>query len=348
MQESLFSDLPLPPDVPRPVHGPADVSAWRVDAGIDMLAAGLPPMLRLGTSSWNYPGWSGIVWDGEYTDNALSRFGLTAYARHPLMRAVSLDRAFYRAMTQAQFETHAAQVPEDFRFVVKAPNLVTDARARDKSGRRTLHNPDFLSSDVAIADFVRPALDGLKSKLGALVFQLSPLPTEILGDPAAFLGRLSTMLRALPDLRPAAPDAVVAVEVRDAVLLDPRWMQEFSAVLRDAGATFCLGLHPRMPPLAKQLPMLRSLWPGPLVCRWNLHRKHGGPGGFEEAERLYAPFATMLDPDPETRHALARVILGTTGAGQPAYVTVSNKAEGSAPRTVVALAEAIRAQTGGT
>jgi uncharacterized protein YecE (DUF72 family) len=344
MQESLFSDLPLPPDVPRPVNDPNDVAEWPAGADIRDLAAALPPTLRLGTSSWNYPGWSGIVWDGLYTEVGLSRFGLTAYARHPLMGTVSLDRAFYRALTVAQFEAHAAQVPGDFRFVVKAPNTVTDARSRGKSGRRSLPNDDFLSSDVAIADFVQPALKGLRGKLGALVFQLSPLPSEILSDPAAFLERLSALLLALPDMRAIAPDAVVAVEVRDAILVGREWMPAFSAVLRDAGATFCLGLHPRMPPLAEQLPMLRSLWPGPLVCRWNLHRKHGGPGGFEEAERLYAPFATMMDPDRETRDALARVILGTTGAGQAAYVTVSNKAEGSAPLTVQALAESIRAQ----
>jgi len=31
------------------------------------------------------------------------------------------------------------------------------------------------------------------------------------------------------------------------------------------------------------------------------------------------------------------------GAGQPAFVTLSNKAEGSAPRSVAALAEAVLA-----
>ncbi|MEH3085808.1 MAG: DUF72 domain-containing protein [Xylophilus ampelinus] len=346
MQDSLFPDLPLPPDVPRPVHSPSDVVPWTVEAETASAAARLPPTLRLGTSSWNYPGWAGIVWDGEYAENALSRFGLTAYALHPLMRAVSLDRAFYRAMTVAQFQAHAAQVPDDFRFVVKAPNLVTDAKSRDKSGHRVLPNPDFLSAEAAVRDFALPALDGLGHKLGALVFQLSPLPADLLADRAGLMRRLGDMLAALPDLRTAAPDAAVAVEVRDPVWLSEDWMPDFSAVLRDAGATFCLGLHARMPAIDGQLAMLRRLWPGPLVCRWNLHRMHGGPGGFEEAERLYAPFAAMRDPDPETRQVLAKVILATTRAGYNAYVTVSNKAEGSAPRTVVALAEEIRRQAG--
>ncbi len=88
--------------------------------------------------------------------------------------------------------------------------------------------------------------------------------------------------------------------------------------------------------------MLRALWPGPLVCRWNLNLRHGAYG-YEDARDRYSPFDKLVDPDPDTRAALARVIAGTVGAGQPAFVTLSNKAEGSAPRSVAALAEAVLA-----
>ena len=53
----------------------------------------------------------------------------------------------------------------------------------------------------------------------------------------------------------------------------------------------------------------------------------------------YEPFDQLVDPDPQTRAALARVITATTGAGHNAYVTINNKAEGSTPRSVIALAE---------
>ena len=95
-----------------------------------------------------------------------------------------------------------------------------------------------------------------------------------------------------------------------------------------------------MPPIEDQLPMLRALWPGPLVCRWNLHRRHGR-FGYEDAEKLYGPFDRIVDPDPETRAALAKVIAGTTRAGQNAFVTVSNNAEGCAPLTIASLARDI-------
>lgn len=86
--------------------------------------------------------------------------------------------------------------------------------------------------------------------------------------------------------------------------------------------------------------MLRALWPGPLVCRWNLHRKHGGHG-YEEAKQLYAPFDALVDPDPDTRDVLARVIVATAAAGFHSFVTINNKAEGCAPLSVIALARAV-------
>ncbi|MDB6060703.1 MAG: hypothetical protein JWM78_806 [Verrucomicrobiaceae bacterium] len=301
------------------------------------LATALPAQLRLGCSSWNYPGWNGIVWDGDYPDATLSRHGLPAYAQHPMFRTISIDRSFYRPLTVAQFEAYAAQVPADFRFVVKAPSIVTDALIRDESGQGRQINPNFLNADSALRDFIDPALAGLGGKLGALVFQISPLPLQWLGQMSDLIARLNALLKVIPDVRAVAPDAAVAVEVRD-----PQWLTaNFVAALRDNGATYCMGLHAKMPRIAEQLPILRALWPGPLVCRWNLNPIHGA-FGYEDAQQLYEPYDKMLDPDLDTRAALAKVIAGTVGAGQNAYVTLSNKAEGSAPLSVFALAQAIR------
>lgn len=311
------------------------------DESLAALARRLPPQLRLGGSSWSYPGWKNLVWDGEYNESKLSREGLAAYAQHPLFRSVCIDRSFYRGLSAQQYARYAAQVPDDFRFVVKAPASVTDATVRSENGRALQENPVFLNAEIAIREFVQPALDGLGTKLGALVFQLSPLPLAMLADLGAVFERLRGLLQALPPLAAAAPQAVIAVEVRDPEFLTPA----FAAVLRDCGAVYCLGLQAKMPSIAGQLPMLRAMWPGPLVCRWNLNPVNGAYG-YEAAEKRYAPFDKLLDPDPDTRETLARVIAGTTGAGHPALVTISNHAEGCAPLTAVALAQAVVARSG--
>lgn len=336
MQQTLF---PEPSGDPDPVREAPDllVEPAPIDPTLAALAATLSPRVRLGTASWNYPGWTGLVWARDYPEASLSRHGLAAYARHPLFRTVSLDRSFYRPLTAAQFAGYAAQVPADFRFMVKAPGLVTDALVRDGSGRGNRPNDLFLDAACALRGFVEPALEGLDSRLGVLVFQISPLPVSGLARIPELIDRLHAMLRAFPDFRSTVPAAVVAVEVRN-----PEWLTPaFTQALRDTGATYCMALHAKMPRIDEQLRILRALWPTPLVCRWNLNPVHGA-FGYEDARQAYAPYDRMIDPDPETRAVLARVIAGTVGAGQPAYVSLSNKAEGCAPLSVIALAEAVR------
>lgn len=351
MQDSLFDDaaLPTPASVkragktaakgagaaaPKVRPAPADLAQCE-------LAAALPKGLHLGTSSWYFPGWDGLVWDGDYEQSVLSKHGLAAYAQHPLLRTVSLDRTFYRPISASQFAAYAAQVPDDFRFVVKAPSLVADAMVRGEDGRGQQPNPAFLDPALAAQQFVQPALDGLGHKVGALVFQLSPLPGPMLAQLPDILERLRAMLRALPALKPIAPDGVIAIEVRNPEFLTPT----FADVLRESGATYCLGLHAKMPPVEEQLPMLRALWPGPMVCRWSLHRRHGAYG-YEAAKSSYEPFDRIVDEDPESRDVLARVMVATLAAGHTVYLTVNNKAEGSAPLSVEALARAVAERLG--
>jgi uncharacterized protein YecE (DUF72 family) len=289
--------------------------------------------LHLGTSSWNFSGWAGWVWAQAYPEARLSREGLPAYAAHPLLRTVSLDRAFYRPLDVAGYAALAAQVPEDFRFVVKAAALVSDAVQRDAGGRAERSNPRFLDPGLSLEQCLRPAVDGLKDKLGVLVFQLSPLPAAWLQDPVRLEGQLERLWQTLLPELPAG--SRLALELRDAELLQP-WL---AAHLKAFGVRYCLGLHDRMPLLAQQLPMLRATWPGDLVCRWNLQRGQSYAG----AKDAWAPFDKLIAPDLPTRQGLVRVLVGTLSAGHRAFVTINNKAEGCAPCSVLALARELAA-----
>ncbi len=335
-------DGAVDPDAPTSTTGDAPrrrragIQPAPVDEEQQALAERLSARIRLGTSSWSYPGWQGLVWAGRHGESNLSRNGLTAYAAQPLHRAVGIDRGFYQSLTASQYERYAQLVPEDFRFTVKAPSVITDAQVRAEDGRGRQANTAFLDPRLAVQEFLAPAMEGLGTRIGALVFQLSPLPLAMLDRMPEQLDRLHAMLSALPSLRDVAAEAVVAVEVRD-----PEWLTpDFVAVLKETGARYCLGLHPKLPPIQDQLPLLRAMWPGPLVCRWNLHRMHG-PFGYEDAEKKYGEYAELMDPDEATRAVLAKVIRATAESGHAAYVTISNHAEGSAPLSLRALAREI-------
>lgn len=343
----------MPPSAgePLPLFGDLPVAARagaRADApvGVAAMPLALParlepyrPLLRLGTSSWSFPGWQGLVWDAPpspYAEGRLSRAGLPAYASHPLLSAVGIDRGFYAPIGVGEYARYAAQVPAGFRFLVKAPGRVTDALRRDEHGRGREPNPQFLDASAAIEQFVAPAIEGLGATLGTLLFQFSPLPGAMLADSPAWVAALRRFLEALPRALPAG--AGIAIELRDASLLTPRLID----ALRETGVGYCIGLHDRMPPVERQLRAhgrLHADGSGPLVARWTLHAGIG----YEAARQRYAPFDTLLDPDPASRLPLAAACAATLIAGHPVTVIANNKAEGSAPRTLALLAEAIAA-----
>jgi len=338
---SLF-DLP-----PEPARGAGTVEPAAIDEDLQRLARRLPRSVYLGTSSWSFPGWQRIVYGGAHTEVQLARLGLAAYGRHPLLRAVGIDRGFYQPLTREQYAGYASQVPEDFRFLVKAPALVTDALLRGERGAPAAENPSFLDPVLAREQFVEPALRGLGSRAGPLLFQLSPLPRQMTADGGLeLIDSLGVFLRQLPrEVDGMAP--LYAVELRNAELLTPRFVR----MLHDAGARLCVGIHAAMPAAARQAAALRAMdapdadsddWrlAGPLVVRWSLRAGLR----YEEAKNRYAPFDRLLDADLTTRGTLAHLAHVAIRSGQPAFIIANNKAEGSAPLTCIELARAIVGQ----
>jgi uncharacterized protein YecE (DUF72 family) len=208
--DSLFDDAdPLPSTIGRrqqrapAVRAQAPISRSeppRSATNCGSLAATCPPSVHLGTSSWSFAGWRGIVYGDSYGESQLSRQGLAAYAEHPVLRAVGLDRSFYQPLSEAEFARHAAQVPPHFRFVVKAPALITDAVRRAEGGLPASDNPSFLDAAIAAEQFVLPAVGGLGECAGPLVFQFSPLPRAMTQGAAAhaLIERIGAFLAALP------------------------------------------------------------------------------------------------------------------------------------------------------
>lgn len=328
----------FPPAQPAPERRRA-VLAATVDETLVALGRSLPGDVRLGTSSWAFPGWAGIVYARSETEALLSREGLAAYAHHPVLRTVGIDRTFYAPVAADVLAAYAAQVPEGFRFLLKAPAAVTASTLRGARGGPSGANLRYLDAVFAVETFVAPAIAGLGEKLGPLVFQFPPQGREVTRDPERFVDRLHAFLRALREaLRARGLQLpMLAVELRDAELVRPT----LAAALADTRVRYCFGVHGRMPSIPAQAAVM-ALPCGPFVARWNLHAGYG----YEEAKARYAPFDRLVEEDPDTREALARLVAAASAAGEPAYVTANNKAEGCAPLTIVRLAEAISTRLG--
>jgi uncharacterized protein YecE (DUF72 family) len=293
------------------------------DKEVVSVARRLPNSLHFGTSSWSFPGWVGIVYAQLYSVTVLARYGLRAYARHPLLNAVSLDSTFYTVQSVEQLARYAAEVPETFRFMVKAYAGLTAAPESAVAVRRRV-DPVFLDAGFARRAVVEPTVKALGSKLGVLLFQFSPLGPRYMREPARFVSRLGEFLCALP----AGP--TYAVELRDPEFLG----SEYEAALRAAGAVHCSSVHSRMPPVDRQA---SAAVKGPIVIRWMLQ-----PGSdYESAGARYAPFDRLLEPDKLNRDRIAAIASAALSAGRDVYVIAANNAEGSAPLTLCELAKTV-------
>lgn len=320
-QLGLFPDSEPSVGAPAGAVGPAAVA----DA-VAGTADQLPDGVRLGTSSWSFPGWAGIVYDRDVSATVLARSGLAAYARHPLFRTVGVDRTYYRPLPADAFRGYAEAVPEGFRFLVKADRRVTSPGDPDAPGRST-PNPDFLDPDYAAREVVEPAVEGLGDKLGPLLFQFSPGRPAKFGGIRAFTERLGRFMRALPG------GPLYAVELRTPELLTEAYRDLLEAV----GAAHGYVVHPSMPALERQTTLLSPHDQPSLVIRWML----GGDRAYQAARDRYEPFDRIVDEDGATRHAVAVAVLDALIAEREAFVVANNKAEGSAPRTLERLADHI-------
>ena len=333
---SLFPELPLGAPDGRQRRTESEDAARGVgpatpSEALTRLGQSLPSTLYLGTSSWSFPGWKGLVYDRDAGEALLARKGLAAYARHPLFRSVGLDKTFYRPAPRAEFERLAAEVPTGFRFLVKMWRGVVERDVRGAAGSAGAAADAFLDARIAEVECIRPAVEGLGDKAGPLLFQFPPMHLGGGRAHRGFLAQLASFLAALPK------GPLYAVELRNRTLVSPDYAPRLGELLAEHGVAPCLTVHPTMPDVetqSRELALNPSL---PLVMRWMLRGNHA----YGEAKELYAPFDALAEPDDASRDALARLARGALRAGLGAWVIVNNKAEGSSPLSVERLARRI-------
>ncbi len=312
-QLDLFSPAPAEP-------GPLDPEQLAKD---QQLIARLPQHVHFGTSSWSFPGWAGIVYAGKPTEKDLTDRGLEEYARHPLFSSVGIDRSYYAPLSAESLQRYAAQLPPGFPCVIKAFSEVT-SRVHPRTREP---NPHFFDVEAAKRDVVEPLLEHFQSHVGALVFELMPVRDRELPKPQVFEDELFQFLSNLPKGLP------YAVELRNRQLFTHRYLE----VLSEVGAGHVLNYWERMPSIGRQLEV-----PNVLSAPFVVSRVLIPPGQrYADMKQKFAPFDRIVEAQPTMRADIVKLSEACALLGKTLLVIVNNKAEGSSPLTVRALAEAI-------
>lgn len=290
------------------------------------LAQKLPPRIYFGTSSWSFPGWTGLVWQGTHSEAALAEHGLAALSRHPLLGCVGVDRGFYTPVPAEAWRRYRAQVAPGFLLVPKAWGDVTMAvfpnhpRYGERAGRA---NPSFLDPAITLEQIVTPYLHEMGPHAGPIVFEIPPFPATHV-DARRVADALDRLFAALP------PHGRYAVELRSRQLLTPRYLR----VLAAHGVGHVFNYWSAMPTVGEQLTL-----PGILTAPFIVSRLMLPPGErYDERRAEMAPFDRIVDPQPQMREDVAALIARARAEDRDVFVIVNNKAEGSAPLSVFKLA----------
>ncbi|WP_139924547.1 DUF72 domain-containing protein [Hymenobacter sp. DG01] len=114
------------------------------------------PLYYVGCSGFSYRDWKGVFYPPELPPRKWFAYYCTQFS------TLELNVTFYRMPALAAFEQWYDQSPANFRFAVKAPRQVTHYK---KFG------PE---AEPILADFYGTVWEGLREKLGPVLFQLPP------------------------------------------------------------------------------------------------------------------------------------------------------------------------------
>ena len=167
-------------------------------------------MIYVGTSGYSYKEWKGSF----YPEGIPAKEMLSYYAAR--LQAVEVNNTFYRLPQPGMVEGWKVQVPDNFRFSVKAPQSITHFRR--------------LKDAAAVTRSMIQTVSALEDRLGAVLFRL---PEDMEKD----LRRLETFLKDL------TADTRAAFDFRH-----PSWFdEEVLALLRSHNRVLCISDRDEMP-----------------------------------------------------------------------------------------------------
>jgi uncharacterized protein YecE (DUF72 family) len=289
----------------------------------------------LGTSSWKYPGWCGMLydraryeWRGKFAESRFKRDCLAEYAE--VFKTVCVDAAYYTFPSRQYLDGMANQVPEDFRFGFKVTDAITIKRFPnlERFGEMAgKPNENYLNADLFTKAFLAPC-ETIRPKVGLFIFEFSHFWPSDYQQGRDFAAHLDKFLGQLPH------DWPYAVEMRNR-----NWLKtEYFECLSRHQVTHVFNSWDAMPPVGEQMALPGSRTnPDRIAARFLLK-----PGRkYDQAVKAFEPYDSIKEEVPEAR-AAGRTLIAegrATGSKRETFIYVNNRLEGNALGTIAAMLE---------
>lgn len=287
----------------------------------------------IGTSSWKYPGWCGVLydraryeWRGKFAESRFNRECIAEYAE--VFKTVCVDAAYYTFPSDKYLENLASQVPEDFLLGFKVTDAITLKKFPnlDRFGELAGKlNENFLNPELFTKAFLGPC-EAIRPNVGLLMFEFSRFRPVDYEHGRDFIADLDRFLGQLPRGWP------YGVEMRNRNWLKPEY---FDCLARHR-VTHVFNSWEAMPPVSEQLALAGSRTNKDLIAARFLLK----PGRkYEEAVKMFQPYDTIKEEVPEARMAARRLVAEGQAAGpkRRTFLFVNNRLEGNALGTIAAV-----------
>jgi uncharacterized protein YecE (DUF72 family) len=275
-------------------------------------------LLHIGTCSWKYDSWKGLVYPDQEKVNFLEE-----YSNH--FNTVEVDQWFWslfepkKAVLPSEIDVkfYAESVPADFRFTIKIPNAITLTHFYNKDKTAALKpNPFFLKTDLF--EIFLETLEPMNKKLGVLMFQFEYLNKQKISGLTEFLDRFESFIESIDK------KYTYGVEIRNTNFLKKPF---FDFLERNKLAmVFLQGYY--MPPIWEVFNEYKDQIKSTSVIR--LH----GPDRSGIEKKTGSIWNQILDPKDEELDKVVEIIYYLKNRKVDTYVNVNNHYEGSAPLTI--------------
>ncbi len=281
-------------------------------------------MIYLGTCSWKYPSWKGVVYQGSDRKKYLSEYS-------GIYNSVEIDQWFWSLFGSSLPKMpdpivaaeYAGSVPENFKFTIKVPNSLTLTHYYNYQNpeKNLTENKWFLSEEL-FSEFLK-SIEPLKKNLGVLIFQFEYINKKKIPSKEQFFTKLEKFFS---NIRKTTD---IAIELRNSSWID----EQYFNLLDQIGASHVLSQGYYMDDIRDIYNNFNSRIKETSVIRL-LGRDRKG------IEKLSGnKWDRRIIPQESELKDIASIIDDLERRGIKVFVNINNHYEGSAPLTIKRLQE---------
>ncbi|MCX8010835.1 MAG: DUF72 domain-containing protein [Ignavibacteria bacterium] len=282
--------------------------------------------LRIGTCSWKYDSWRGLIYPVEGKFDYLKE-----YSKH--YSTVEIDQWFWSLHNGGKItlpketvvEEYVKSVPKNFKFSIKVPNSITLTHFYRKSKSEPLiPNENFLSNKL-FNSFLK-SLKPMWNNLGPLMFQFEYLNKEKMSCKEEFQNKFESFISK------CSRDFDYAIEIRNPNYLDKNYFQ----FLRENKIThvFLQGYY--MPSIVDIYKKFENEFRNQVVIR--LH----GPDRKGIEEKSEGSWNKIIEAKDSELNDIVSMIQTLQSHKVNVYLNVNNHYEGSAPLTIQKITQLLK------